>query len=127
MFSVENILFYRGVMKFKGIHKTDKSGRLGKVIIETFLVRGSTLELNLSSAVKERFTGLVQSSLEIDVFDQALREVIGLLSDSFEGFKKSDMFRLYKGEIDPNQCDWIKSTGVSGFLEAQGNALESWI
>ena len=82
----------------------------------------------MSAELKLPFSEKLEQQLEADVFNKVVSQVLRMMSYTFQGFLRSDMYRLYKGQIDADEHAWIRSTGVTSLLlDDDTDQLEIWI
>ena len=117
--SLENLLFYKAVTKWKKAYKAESVDTQERAywIKEVFL-EDSTLEVNVSADVKKRVKLAIPNKkvkAPIDVFDSALHEVQDLMAfHSFPRFLRSDFYKLYTGELNLKSVNKVVARGVRG-------------
>jgi len=85
-FSVENILFWSAVEKYKTIDSVEKRKEAANIIFETFLIADAQYEINLSHCTKEETVKSMEQSCKNN-FDEAQNEIFFLMkSDAFKRF-----------------------------------------
>lgn len=117
--SVENMLFYNAVTEWKREFRVGSqlARVMAKRIATKYLQPGSYLEVNISSSQQIEVREAIEAedvTLTKDVFDEVLDEVCKLMSsNSVPRFHDSAFYKLYKGEITPEQIPWLDFTGMS--------------
>lgn len=118
-FSLENILFYQTALKFIEDFNSPDSQKVGRQIIQTYFTPGALFEVNVGGVIREDLTQYLKDpnlKIEQTTFKRAIAETFRIMyTNSFENFKRSDFYKLYKGEIDPNGSIIIRSTGMTSF------------
>lgn len=118
-FSIENLLFYKAYMDWKGSYSESSELTMehGRKLIEKFFTHGSTLELNLGYHTRNRAYAYVDSRfIPEDVFEETAGVVYRYLEQSFEKFRRSDFYKLYTGKVNPEEKTWVTSSGISSFV-----------
>jgi hypothetical protein len=97
--SVENILFYEAVLKFRSNDNVDTIQQEAKDIFNRFLVPSSHLEINIGSHMRKKITSIIQQEEESDLhnnrtmFDEICTYIESAnLADTFHRFKRHDSF-----------------------------------
>lgn len=119
--SLETILFYLAVREWR--HEYDDDPKLaettGTVIYNTYIKKDSQLEVNVGVRRKAYLANVFERrivTLQKDVFNDAAVEVFKLMANNhFRNFERSDFYKLYTGELQPNKMTWVKSSGFSSF------------
>lgn len=101
----ENLKFYTQVQEWKKAYFTTPKKERKQEALEIFRVfvskNQAVLEINIPSTVKESIieclAGEDLRDVPIDVFDQAVDEVVHLMRPSFDRFMKSQLYRQYLG------------------------------
>ncbi|KAJ3423625.1 regulator of g protein signaling [Anaeramoeba flamelloides] len=94
-YSLENIMFYQSVMKFKKISSKNKRKKYSKNLFSTFIQNDSHLEINIESHTRQKIIDLFEKDLiDSNLFDEAKNEVFYLmLSNSYPTFLFSTFYK----------------------------------
>ena len=91
-YSVENIVFYEEVKKFKKLNEEERKIR-SLEMIEIFLNTESMLEINTTAELTKEILRNVEESKE-DLFDKMLSDLtFGTISNSYDRFLFSDLYQ----------------------------------
>ena len=116
--SVENVLFFSEVKAWVGEYESaDPAARqqVAQEIYDKYFTRSSEFEINVSAMQAEKVHDVFRSGKAAakDVFTDSQIEVYRLMSaDSFPRFKKSSLYKLYRGNLDPEEEDGVVAPPV---------------
>ena len=99
--SLENILFYEDVQKYKNITSFKYAQRRSKEICNNFINPGSPLEINLSSHVRRSTQEKVKNIIEYKdgfkiIFDDSIKETKRNMRDTFARILKEEDYKIWK-------------------------------
>eukprot|EP01080_Neovahlkampfia_damariscottae_P003064 gene3064-5234_t len=96
----ENLFFYEATIRFKKVKDIHLKRQTCLMIIQGFMIKGSTIELNISKEEKEKsaikFEKLQENECPDDFFDEYLPSVVYMLKiETYPLFLKSQEFVDY--------------------------------
>eukprot|EP01156_Anaeramoeba_ignava_P018528 Anaeramoba_ignava/a92053_26.p1 GENE.a92053_26~~a92053_26.p1 ORF type:complete len:434 (+),score=71.77 a92053_26:6-1307(+) len=98
-FSVENLLFYQDVARFKLLTDSDEINSQGKVIFDKYIDPSSVLEVNIDSNEKQQITKEIVNPYT-GIFDKSQESIFMLMErDSYPRFLKSAICTKFKKEL----------------------------
>ncbi|KAJ3442723.1 regulator of g protein signaling [Anaeramoeba flamelloides] len=94
-YSLENIMFYTAVIKFKKISSKNKRKKYSKKLFSTFIQTGAHLEINIESHTRKNIIEIFENEqINSNLFDEANDEVFLLmLSNSYPTFLCSNYYK----------------------------------
>ena len=98
--SYENLLFYESTLRYKNVNEINLKRQTCLMIIQGFLLRGSTMELNIPKedkhAAAKKFESLNENDCPNNFFDEFLPPIVYMLrSHSYPIFLSSPEFHEY--------------------------------
>jgi hypothetical protein len=101
--SMENVLFYEEVEKYRQMKKFKAAQKFAVQIKEKFIETGSILEVNLSGDCRkntikkiDNFDGQRRFSKYSCIFDEALKEAKRNMRDTFSRVRNTEVFKQWK-------------------------------
>ena len=92
-FAVENINFYKAVLRFESNDTYD----LALNIYKTYISVEALSQINLPNSIRKQIEEMILSkTINTDMFEDAKKEIVSLMEkDSFQRFKKTSICRAY--------------------------------
>jgi hypothetical protein len=101
LFQTENIIFYEEVENYKKLNDEERKIRANEMY-NTFFEKDAGYELNVNQKQKTNILNGLEN-YSVNLYDSVLKEIIVLLDDSCNEFKKS---KLYNELFDDNKTDY---------------------
>ena len=96
----ENLFFYESIIRFRKVTDIHLKRQTCLMIIQGFMIKGSSIELNITKQEKEnsavRFEKLPENECPNDFFDEYIPSIIYMINvESYPLFLKSYEFKEY--------------------------------